>query len=112
MPTANIYTANGTSKELLTGILPELGEFLARQLSCGQRTLLSNEISIRVISITGSNMIAPIEIEITAHAYQERIQQADKICLSVRNFVKQKTSAREDVRVWLTLAELGHSWEE
>lgn len=112
MPTANIYTASDTLKQAIANVLPELRTFLAKKLSCDDRSLLPNEVSLRAISVASSEMIAPIEIDITAHGYKERAKQADEICLSVREFIRQKLPTTEDVRVWLILAELGHSWEE
>lgn len=112
MPTATVFTSKETSAQLLEPALPELREFLARELSCGARALAPDEISIRVITATISAMIAPIEMEITAHKYSERVERADKICLSVRDFIKNQVSSAGDVRVWLILTELGHSWDE
>lgn len=57
-------------------------------------------------------MIAPVEIEITAHAFPERIDKQDEICLRIRDFLKQGLRAQEDIRVWLLLPQLGHSWEK
>ena len=112
MPTAKIYTADNVLIESLSSALHELRDFLARELTCGDIALKPNEVSIRIVSVADSLMIAPVEIEITAHAFADRVKQADKICLSVRQFVKDKLALPEDVRVWLVLSDLGHSWEE
>jgi hypothetical protein len=114
MPTANIYCSDKQLQDSLIAVAPALRKLLAEELTCGARALAPNEISIRVLSVAGNGkeMIAPIEIEIMAHAYQERIVRVDKICLIVRDFVRKEISSAPDVRVWLVLAELGHSWEE
>lgn len=112
MPTVTVYTDERAAKEHLKPILSSLRKFTAQILSCGDRALEPEEISIRVVSTSISEMIAPIEIEIIAHHYPERIEAADKICLSIRAFVKEQLSSATDVRVWLLLTELGHSWNE
>ena len=58
-----------------------------------------------------STSVERIELEITAHAFEERIDKQDEICLNVRRFVKAKLDIKE-VRVWLLLPQLGHSWEQ
>lgn len=55
-------------------------------------------------------MIAELEAEITAHAFGERVDKQDEICLHIRSFLMKKIMAA-DVRVWLLLPQLGHSWE-
>jgi hypothetical protein len=57
-------------------------------------------------------MIAPIEIEITAHAYSARSARSDQICLLIMELVKKLVPAASDIRVWLQIVDLGHSWEE
>jgi hypothetical protein len=75
--------------------------------------LTSHEIGIRVIEVcTESSMIAPVEIEIKAHAYGNSAPRADQICLDIHTFVKDNVPSAADARVWIMLAELGHSWEE
>lgn len=112
MPTVSIYTTSSDSTEQLKSTLPKLRDYIALKLSCSNRTLAPNEISIRVMSTTLEEMIAPIEIEITAHHYRESVESADRTCLSIRDFIKEQIPSIPDVRVWLVLAELGHSWEE
>lgn len=80
------------------------------KLSCSDIQLGTDEVSIRLIKTAGSGMVAEIEIEITAHAFKERISKQDEICLRTREFLKQGIVANE-IRVWLLLPELGHSWE-
>lgn len=92
-------------------VVPMVRELLAEQLSCSERTLQPEEVSIRLMSVNGSCMIASIEIDITAHKYEERLERLDDICNEVRQFVIERIPIAKDVRVWLRLAELGHSWE-
>ncbi|MDR3616365.1 MAG: hypothetical protein P4L53_22585 [Candidatus Obscuribacterales bacterium] len=113
MPTANIYTSDNAHKEAIVALSPKLRAMLAEELTSGSHRLTSREISIRVIEVcTESSMIAPVEIEIKAHAYGDRAPRADQICLAIRKFVKNNVPSAADVRVWIMLAELGHSWEE
>lgn len=108
MPTANIYTS-----EMLAGGLetfaPMLKQLLAHELTCGERVLVPDEISIRIIAVTVKTMIAPVEIDIIAHAYEERAKRSDKICLIVREFMRKHLPSAQDIRVWLILGNLGHS---
>jgi hypothetical protein len=112
MPTANIYSSEAELKDSIVIVAPLLRELLARELTCGERTLQPNEISVRLIPQCGAAMIAPIEIEITAHAYGDRSSRADQICLLIRECVRKLVPSATDIRVWLLLVDLGHSWEE
>jgi hypothetical protein len=94
----------------LNDVVDELKRLVAAELTCGDITLNSNEVSIRLIQVSGKGILANIELEITAHAFDERIEKQDKICLAVREFLKAKLTANE-IRVWLILSQLGHSWE-
>lgn len=111
MPTVNLYSSDEKFKEGLAKLTPELRQLLATELTCGEISLVPEEISVRIQNVEGSGMIAPIEVDITAHAFADRGARADKICLLVRDFVLKRVPAVKDVRVWLLLAELGHSWE-
>ncbi len=55
-------------------------------------------------------MIADIELEIFAHAFKERVEKQDEICMTIRNHILKNVHELKDVRVWLVLSELGHSW--
>jgi len=111
MPTANIYSSELDVRDSVIRIAPLLREFLARELTCGELVLQPDEISVRVIPGCGAAMIAPIEMEITAHAFKERVSRSDQTCLAVREFVRKLLPSVIDVRVWLLLVDLGHSWE-
>ena len=112
MPTTNIYYNDKENETLLVNFAPLLRPFLARALSCGERTLEPEEISVRLLFSPAPTMIAPIELEITAHAYKERSQNADQICLLIQSFVNDNLPSVADVQVWLKLVDLGHSWQE
>lgn len=110
MPTINVFsTADSVLKEF-DEITEDLKTFLANELSGSAIKLGNDEISVRLIKTTGSGMLAEAELEITAHAFKERVDRQDDICLKVRQFLKQRISA-DELRVWLLLPELGHSWE-
>lgn len=109
MPTVNIYFARRDNVAKLQEIVPELKSYLAEELTCGHITLSPAEISIRFIEDVGLNMIGDVEIQISVHAFPERVQNQDHICLDVMKYIQEKTGIK-NVKVWLQLSELGHSW--
>lgn len=111
MPTVNIYASTDPLRDHLLRVVHELREFIATQLSCSERTLEPDEVTIRLMSVNGTCMIASIELDIVAHPYEERRVRMDETCNTVRLFVMERIPIAKDVRVWLSLAELGHSWE-
>lgn len=110
MPTINVFSSNSSQLKQVEDIIPELKKKVAEELSNSDIQLGTDEVSIRLIQTQGSGMLASLELEITAHAFEERVQRQDEICLHIREFLKQRVEANE-VRVWLLLPELGHSWE-
>lgn len=110
MPTVNIYFSKEESVSKLETIVPELKSYLAEKLTCGGIKLNPSEISIRLIRVSGGKMIANVELEITAHHFPERVKKQDQICLDVMDYIKEKLPSVGDVKVWLKLSELGHSW--
>jgi hypothetical protein len=112
MPTLNIYSQNESHDSRIIEITIPLKEFAAEQLTCGDRKLASNEVTVRLLRSLGKDMLADVEIDITAAPYQERIDRQDEICLNVKRFVLEQMPGLEDTNVWLNLNELGHSWED
>lgn len=110
MPTVNIYYKSESDSQKLQNVVFELKKFLVEKLSCGEIKLTPEEISVRFILVCGGNMIGDIEIEITAHAFGERVKKQDEICREVMAFVQKEVSTIGNVKVWLKLCELGHSW--
>ncbi len=110
MPTVNIYYKNKDIPQELTNLTPELKERLAEKLTCGEIKLTPAEISIRFIFTQGEGMIGNVELEITAHAFPERVKKQDEICRDVMNYIQKEIPSVGDVKVWLKLCELGHSW--
>ena len=99
--------------------MQSLREFIAEELSCGEIALGPHEVSVRLLDVRGKGMIAPIEIEVKAFAFEERKKRADEFCLALQKLIAASVnqSARAhrkvtiaDVQVWLVLTELGHSW--
>lgn len=111
MPSMNIYTSRERVKPL-ESILPELRELTAKELSCGDRKLDSNEMSLRIIVPDASLSIADTELEIKAFSYHERVEKQDEICLSIKEYIQKTCPKAGSVYVWLQLSELGHSAEE
>ena len=110
MPTINIYFLEETKIEKLKSLTSNLKTFVAEKLTCRDIKLTPEEISVRFIHVSGGKMIGDVELEITAHAFPERVEKQDKICLDVMNYIKEKAPSIGDVKVWLKLCELGHSW--
>ena len=109
MPLVNIYFQQAEATGQLQKLTPDLKKFLAEKLTCGDISLSPSEISVRFIDVVGGDMIAEIELEIAAHSFPERVKKQDQICLEVMQYFQKKTGI-ENVRVWLQLSELGHSW--
>ena len=110
MLTVNVYHKNKNDSDALMPLVPKLKEYIADRLSCGDKELTSDEISVRFISVDGDAMIGNVELEITAHAFKERVDKQDEICLEIREYIMKEIPSLGDVRVWLKLCELGHSW--
>jgi hypothetical protein len=110
MPTVNVFYADATLKVQLAATSEDIKTYIANKLSGEDIVLAANEVSVRLIESSGDGMLADIELEITAHAFKPRIDRQDQICLEVREYLKNKLTV-DEVRVWLLLPQLGHSWE-
>lgn len=110
MPTINAFYKNEELASQVEKITPELKRYVAEQLTCGDISLKPDEVSLRLLQNRGDGMLAPLELEITAADFNERVEKQDEICLNVQRFILDSTSL-SDVKVWLILSELGHSWK-
>ncbi len=110
MPTINIYYSKVENFKKLDKIKLKIKDYFAEKLSCGAIKLTAKEISIRFVLVKGKGMIGDVELEINAHAFQERIKNQDKICLDAMEYIKNQIPSIGNVKVWLQLSELGHSW--
>ncbi len=110
MPTVNVYHQRPEDLQSLDSVTPKLKRYFAQKLTCGDRQLAPEEISVRYIGVEGSGMIGNVEVEITAHAYPERVEKQDDICRDVASYIEQEIPSVAPVKVWLKLSELGHSW--
>jgi hypothetical protein len=111
MPTANVFYTKAQQADEIETAIPKLKEFIARELTCGDIQLQPNEVSIRLLQNRGNGMLGDVEIEVAAHAFPERIKRQDEICLNMKAMVEKECGSLKDVKVWLILSELGHSWE-
>jgi hypothetical protein len=109
MPTVNIY-AQG-NQESLKSLTPDIKKLVADKLSCRDIALSPTEVSVRLLEATGDGMLGAVEVDIFAHAFSERVERQDQICLEVAEYLSSATVAPGDIRVWLMLGELGHSWK-
>ncbi len=111
MPTVNVYFRDFDHLEPLNEVVEPLRAHLSSILSHAQATLRPEEISVRLVRVSGGAMISPVELEITAHAVPHRVERQDEICLATRAWMKDRLPLLSEVRVWLVLVQLGHSWE-
>ncbi len=111
MPSITIYTTK-EKVTFLENILQELKDLIAQELSCGDRALVSSEISLRIIVPEASLPIAKTELEILAHAYHERVDRQDEICVLIQEYIYKACPDVGSVYVWLKLCELGHSFKK
>lgn len=108
MPSVNVFLTSKEHQQLLLTHCDGLKELLARELSCDERELQPNEISVRVIrTVSRKGMLADVELDITAAAYHERVTRQDNICSLVSAWFRN--IAGIEVKTWLALSELGHS---
>ena len=110
MPTVNVYFKKLPDSKFDT-IVSDLKVFLAEKLTCGDIKLSPEEVSVRFIKIDGGDMIGDAEVEISAASFSERVSKQDEICLDVAKYIDEIAPHLGDVKVWLKLSELGHSWE-
>jgi len=110
MPTVNVYFIKQEKASELEKLIPKLKIYLADRLTCGDIKLTKGEISVRLIPVVGKGMIGDVELEITAHAFPERVKKQDEICRDMMNYIKKEAPSLGNVKVWLKLCELGHSW--
>ena len=111
MPAVNAYIRDSKFLTQFDKAAPALKSYIAEQLTCGDRTLQPNEVSIRLLEPSGKDMLADVEMDIFAAAYKERVDKQDEICLNVRKFILDRIFGLDDAQVWLMLSELGHSQE-
>ena len=108
MPTVNVYYTK--LKPDFDSVTAKIKEFLVSELSGSEIKLTPREISVRFTRVAGDGMIGSIEIEIHAHAFEERIKKQDEICRKLRDYLMKEYSNLGDIRIWLMLPQLGHSW--
>lgn len=111
MPQVLIYARSQEHVKEVAKILLSMRKFIAKELTCKDRALNPEEISLQVIVPTEGLPLADLEVRIIAHSYPERVKEQDNICLRVKNFISQKLSL-DSVFVWLQLNELGHSFND
>ena len=108
MPPGTIKTSEERVKPL-EQILPDLRAYIAKELSCGERMLAPEEMSLDIIVPHARLPIADTELVILAAPYEERVKKQDQISLNIKHYIQQTCPAAGSVYVWLMLGELGHS---
>ncbi|HEU5004567.1 MAG TPA: hypothetical protein VFT49_00590 [Candidatus Saccharimonadales bacterium] len=109
MPTVNIYQKNSEFEYKLATMTKSVKGLIAKELSGKDIVLSEDEVSVRLLKAAGDGMLAPVEVEINAAAFEERVKKQDEICLKIQEFLKD--ALQSDIKVWLILSELGHSWK-
>lgn len=109
MPTINACYADEQYHVQLSQATKPLKEFVAQELTCGDIQLQPHEISVRLLKTESDGRLTNVELEITAHAFGDRIKKTKRDMSEYPQVLMSKIDAKE-VRVWLVLAELGHSW--
>lgn len=112
MPAVELYYRKRDHEPQIEDAIDPLKVYIAEKLTCGDITLAPEEVSIRGIYVAlGKGMIADIEMDITAAPFNERVDRQDEISLDVQSAAKNLIPDADDVKVWLKLHELGHSFE-
>src|SRR5581483_9938001 len=109
MPTVNIFQNSKEFEYKLKASIPKLKKLIAKELSGKSIYLSADEISVRLVDVNGEGMLAKVELEIYAAAFEERVKRQDEICLGIQKYLVDALNT--DVKVWLILSELGHSWQ-
>jgi phenylpyruvate tautomerase PptA (4-oxalocrotonate tautomerase family) len=107
MPLVNIYLTKPNTQ--IEELAEELAEEVANCLSVAARVITTKDVSVRVIECKEGKLLAPVEIDIAARLYEERIKKSDQVCNYLKQFVLSKINGVSDVRVCLVLSEFGHS---
>jgi hypothetical protein len=110
MPTINIFYDDNRDESKLHNVTAQLKQFVAQELTCGDIELNSDEVSVRLLKSHGKGMLAQVELEVTAASFKERVEKQDEICLNIQKFLLDELNL-PDIKVWLILSELGHSWK-
>jgi hypothetical protein len=106
MPTINLYRTLDTKPKITIETINKLREFVSDILTCSEIKLPPNEISIRPVTVdTDKDMMAPLECDIVAYNFPDRVAKQDEICLQVRKFLLENIDV-PDAKVRLQLCEL------
>lgn len=110
MPTVNVYVQTEHLGRVIHERTAEFAAEIARCLSTPVAALDETHISMRIFKPAWSTMIAPIEVEIAAHAYVERVDRQDEICGQLRAWLEGSLGL--ECRVWLALSQLGYGYKQ
>jgi hypothetical protein len=111
MPPVNLYYRRDEYAPLLEDTADQLRDCVAEQLSTEKLTLTRNEVSVRTIRSLGKGMLADVEMDILAAPHPGRVERQDEICAAVRDFMLSQIPGLHDTKVWLSLQELGYSFD-
>jgi hypothetical protein len=108
MPTVNIYYKSAEESAALGLLADKLKAYLASELTCSNIKLDKHEISLRLVKVDPEGSLGEVELDITAHAFPERIERQDAICRNTKRYLEKVAPSLGDIRVWLHLCQLGH----
>lgn len=100
------YEMNSKRKEEIINFLCKI---LSKSLSCGETTIKETDFSIRFHHASGK--MDDVEIMIFAHAFEERVKNADGIAKETKEAFVRKFPRLGDVNVSLLLCHYGFSFK-
>lgn len=109
MPSITIFFVDSTWIEPLVALMGDLADEAAKHLSTADIILDADHISVRLVEVTWGRMIAPVELEVSAHAFPSRVQRQDDICSYLRDWLADRNVP---ARVWLQLSDLGYGYAQ
>ena len=110
MPTVDISYQKKSEFDALVPVSPMLRAYIADVLTCQSFKLTPEEVSMRFMQVDGAGcMMNNVNIDITAHAFPERVEKQDKICHDISDYLRKEVPSVGEVKVWLRLCQLGHN---
>ena len=109
MPVVNVNYQRTEDLLQLDAKTRTLTQYFSEALSCTERKLKPNEISLRYHKVEGNGMLRNVEFDIMAFAYPERVKRQDEICRDARVFIEKEVPSVAPVYVFLQLSEFGMS---
>lgn len=91
MPIVNTYFSSDKQKDMVLGHIQDLKELIAKQLTRNDIQLKIKEITVRLLWAPSEGIKADIELEIFAHAFDEREEKQDNIYIYTKSYYEECT---------------------